>query len=191
MISSKRLASICCIIISSISQKRAWISAFGITRSLPFKYGQVSTLSTTSSQTLKTLSNEVEEITENGVYIVKQMPPPLPELKNSYYLLRHGQSWGNVEAVIFSSRSLATSEKHGLTPLGYDQGKISAKKFLRLLEKEEENGKRIFFYSSPFARARQTAQASLDGLSECKDDLDRLGLDLRFDVILEDGLMER
>jgi len=80
-----------------------------------------------------------KKLTEDGVYIVNQMPPPLPELlNNSYYLLRHGQSFGNVEMVISSARSLAKSEKHGLTLLGHEQGKESAKNLLDLL-KEKQN----------------------------------------------------
>jgi broad specificity phosphatase PhoE len=94
------------------------------------------------------------------------MPEPLPELKNSYFLLRHGQSEGNVEGVISSARSLATSEKHGLTKLGYEQGVESATNLLDLLEQQhessEDNTKNVIFYSSPFSRARQTAQACLD-----------------------------
>lgn len=125
------------------------------------------------------------------------MPEPLPELKNSYFLLRHGQSEGNVEGVISSARSLATSEKHGLTKLGYEQGVESATNLLDLLEQQhessEDNTKNVIFYSSPFSRARQTAQACLDGMKgEAQSErAKQMGLDIQLDMIIEDGLMER
>ncbi len=138
--------------------------------------------------------------TKDGVYICNEMPPRLPDnLKNTYYLLRHGQSWGNVEGVISSARSLATSEKHGLTSVGYEQGFNSAEDLLKLIKETNEfedggNPKRVFFYSSPFARARQTAEACLDGLKKNEDNknlANELNLDINEDLIIEDGLMER
>jgi len=106
--------------------------------------------------------------------------------------------------VISSARSLAKSDKHGLTPLGYEQGKESAKNLLDLLTEKQKtcsNGesggssfirRRVFFYSSPFARARQTAQACLDGLLEGNQHLvEEMNLDVQPDIILEDGIMER
>lgn len=61
--------------------------------------------SSSSSSSVPTMQQK--KLTKDGVYIVNEMPPPLPErLNNSYYLLRHGQSWGNVEMVISSARSL-------------------------------------------------------------------------------------
>ncbi len=116
--------------------------------------------------TIISVTEAAIETTKDGVYIVDSMPEPLPEnLKNTYYLLRHGQSWGNVAGVISSARSLAFSEKHSLTPLGYEQGFNSAQSLLSLVEQQlnEEEGskgsgstkektKRLFFYSSPFSR---------------------------------------
>lgn len=129
-------------------------------------------------------------------------PDPLPDpLHNDYYLLRHGQSEGNVEGVISSARSLATSEKHPLTPLGYEQGRDSAKQLLEGIEREGDGGttdkkRRVFFYSSPFARARQTAKACMDALLDDeanKKKVEELHLDIQTDagIILEDGIMER
>lgn len=141
-------------------------------------------------------------VTDEGVYIVNAEPDRLPDpLHNDYYLLRHGQSEGNVEGVISSARSLATSEKHSLTPLGYEQGRDSAKQLLDKIESEGDGGttdkkRRVFFYSSPFARARQTAKACMDALLD--DEANRkkvedLNLDIQTDagVVLEDGIMER
>jgi probable phosphoglycerate mutase len=132
------------------------------------------------------------------------MPPPLPSsenLKNKYYLLRHGQSTANVAEIISSARSLAYTDTHGLTDTGYQQGKDSAKQLLDLLDSEEERkdnkSRRLVFVSSPFARAKQTAQACVDGLKEAH--LERLeknknklsDLQLDEEIAMEDRLVER
>jgi hypothetical protein len=132
------------------------------------------------------ISNFVSEENQ-GVYIVDKMPELLPSLKNSYYLLRHGQSWGNVEGVISSARSLATSEKHGLTPLGLEQATESSQRLFNLIMNEEQKPYRVFFYTSPFSRARQTAQACLQGLKNIKTE----GCIIHNDLIIHYGLMER
>ena len=127
--------------------------------------------------------------------IVSEMPAPLPDnLKNTYYLLRHGQSTANVAAVISSARSLAYSDRHGVTQLGYDQGKQSAKQLFSLLKDEAKPGEQVIFISSPFARARQTAQACMDGLVEdisMKTIEDEVGIKVSTDIRLEERLMER
>jgi broad specificity phosphatase PhoE len=125
--------------------------------------------------------------------IVSEMPPPIPaNLKNKYYFLRHGQSTANVASVISSARSLAYSNKHGLTELGYQQGKESATQLLQLLQEEgAQSGDKLLFVCSPFARARQTAQACLDGLAEQEEAVKSLGLDIQKEVVFEDRLMER
>ena len=151
-----------------------------------------------TKESISTSTGQLEK-TKDGVYICKQMPPPLPnELKNTYYLLRHGQSWGNVEGVISSARSLATSEKHGLTQLGYEQGRGASDDLLKLIErnKKESDGdrkKKLFFISSPFSRARQTAMACLEGLqTENNQNIVKdLNLDIQEGLTIEHGLMER
>jgi probable phosphoglycerate mutase len=155
------------------------------------------------SKSSTTLDTSNLEITKDGIYICKEMPPALPEkLKNTYFLLRHGQSFGNVEGVISSARSLATSEKHGLTPLGYEQGRASSKHLLDLIKSIQEDegvdeknnkSKKLYFYSSPFSRARQTADACLEGLSQEQNTIiaEELNIDIQKDMIIEDGLMER
>lgn len=127
------------------------------------------------------------------VEIVSEMPPPLPtDLKNHYYLLRHGQSTANVAGIISSARSLAYSEKHGLTEVGYQQGKSSAEQLVSLIKQQSKPGDKIVFVSSPFARALQTAKACVDGLEESfLHELDELDLELSTDIQMEDRLMER
>jgi broad specificity phosphatase PhoE len=145
---------------------------------------------------MKRFSTSLESDIQKNCEVVSCMPEPLPELKNSYFLLRHGQSEGNVEGVISSARSLATSEKHGLTKLGYEQGVESAANLLDLLEQQHESSedkRKVIFYSSPFSRARQTAQACLDGMRDeaQSERAKQIGVDIQLDMIIEDGLMER
>mmetsp|Transcript_30906 Transcript_30906/g.72839 ORF Transcript_30906/g.72839 Transcript_30906/m.72839 type:complete len:329 (-) Transcript_30906:61-1047(-) len=128
--------------------------------------------------------------------IVEKMPGPLPEvLKNQYYMLRHGQSTANIAEIISSSRSLAYSEKHGLTAFGYEQGKESANQLLDILEKEGANpGQKVLFVSSPFARARQTAEACMDGLVDNEGNqerIKRMGIEIENEIAIENRLMER
>jgi broad specificity phosphatase PhoE len=138
------------------------------------------------------------------IQIGSDMPPPLSELnlRNRYYLLRHGQSTANVAEIISSSRSLAYTETHGLTPdVGYLQGKHSAKALLDCIERTSDDDessssprRRLILISSPFARAKQTAEACLDGLQEVsqQDRLQRLNLQVdSTDIPLHDKLVER
>eukprot|EP00548_Thalassiothrix_antarctica_P006697 CAMPEP_0194136760 /NCGR_PEP_ID=MMETSP0152-20130528/6765_1 /TAXON_ID=1049557 /ORGANISM="Thalassiothrix antarctica, Strain L6-D1" /LENGTH=316 /DNA_ID=CAMNT_0038833553 /DNA_START=78 /DNA_END=1028 /DNA_ORIENTATION=+ len=127
---------------------------------------------------------EKKEVTTT-IEVVLKMPDPLPNnLKNEYYMLRHGQSTANVAGIISSSRSLAYTKKHGLTPLGYQQGIDSAEQLVKLLTEEE---KEIVFVSSPFARAMETAQACLDGLRNNTSS----NLKIDSNIRIEEDLMER
>ena len=157
--------------------------------------------------------DHIEKVRNSMPTVVDGMPEYLDadKLQNEYFFLRHGQSTANVAEVISSSRSLAYSERHGLTELGYDQGFQSATKLLDVLEEQmskktapqcqdttTKNKKRLVFISSPFARARQTAEACLDGLlrrptgaEEIEGRIQKLGLDVQDEVLIEDLLMER
>jgi probable phosphoglycerate mutase len=125
--------------------------------------------------------------------IVDKMPDPLPSnLKNHYYMLRHGQSTANIAEIISSSRSLAYSEKHGLTAFGYDQGKESANQLLDVLDQEgAKPGQKLVFVSSPFARAKQTAEACIDGLTDNQERIKSMGIKMADDIAIDHGLMER
>ena len=126
------------------------------------------------------------------VRVVDKMPEPLPkDLKNSYYLLRHGQSTANVASIISSSRSLAYSEKHGLTPTGYEQGLQAAIQLLDMVEESAKPEEQIVLVSSPFARARGTAQACMDGLDELKSRTKEMNVEISSDIVLNDLLVER
>ena len=80
------------------------------------------------------------------------------------------------------------------TPLGYEQGKGSAACLLKDIKEQDEipsNGRELFFYSSPFARAKQTAQACLNGLLEEQSSLKDSKLNIQSEIRIEDGIMER
>uniref|UniRef100_A0A7S1ZIU3 Phosphoglycerate mutase (2,3-diphosphoglycerate-dependent) n=1 Tax=Ditylum brightwellii TaxID=49249 RepID=A0A7S1ZIU3_9STRA len=164
------------------------ISAFTVIRTQPLTPLSSARMSASLFMSTKSASSSEER---GKVEIVSEMPDPLPPLKNSFYLLRHGQSTANVEGIISSARSLAGSTKHGLTNLGYQQGKESADSLLDLISKAGEENKRVFFYSSPFARAKETAEACLDGLKEKSDRVKELNLDVQSEILFEDNLMER
>jgi len=149
------------------------------------------------------------------VEIVDKMPDPLSskELHNHYYLLRHGQSTANLAEIISSDRAtLAYSTKHGLTAMGYQQGKAAAVPLLEAIaankkaaasgDNDNNNNKtKVVFVSSPFARARQTAQACLDGLLLLRDEgsasstrfkeLMDDSLEIDETIVLHNGLVER
>jgi broad specificity phosphatase PhoE len=159
-----------------------------ITISFPALFSAFTPIATTNTRLLSAL------FAVPKVEIVSEMPEPLPDdLKNHYYLFRHGQSTANVAGIISSARSLAYSEKHGLTELGYQQGKSAAQQLISLFKKQAKPGEKVVFVSSPFARAHQTAQACLDGLMEkyYKDELQEMGLEVSHNIVMEDRLMER
>ena len=138
-----------------------------------------------------------------AIEVVSSLPEPLSTTQhNRYYLLRHGQSTANVDEVISSDRfQLSYSDKHGLTEVGYQQGKESAPLVLDCVAKQishiqTEKGShpmrhRLIFISSPFARARQTALACIRGLKEMTDRLDQMKLELDPFLRLNDWLIER
>jgi broad specificity phosphatase PhoE len=145
------------------------------------------------------------QVTYLPIEVVDSMPDWLPardSLSNHYYLLRHGQSTSNVEGIISSDRRLAYSETHGLTPTGQEQGRDAADVLLDLLAQqqqpspkgEDDSQQQVVFISSPFARARQTAQACLEGLQQSSKNTARLaelGLLVSDEIILQDQLVER
>jgi len=155
-----------------------------------FPLGRIHSTGWTTTRTSVRFSSPEHFVPD--VEVVTSMPEPLPaNLKNTYYMLRHGQSTANVQGIISSARTLAYSSKHGLTQLGYDQGRLASHQLLDLIA-QVGKGERIIMISSPFARARQTAQACLDGLvDECSEQVQSMGIRIQTEIQLEDRLMER
>ena len=133
------------------------------------------------------LSSQQQHLQDDDIPTADSLPPPLPcDLHNTYYLLRHGQSTANVASIISSSRSLAYTDRHDVTALGYEQGKASAKALLELVNNKQPHAQ-LVLVSSPFARARSTAAACLEGLLE-------IGIHnttLNTHIHLHNGLVER
>ncbi|MBO0821370.1 MAG: histidine phosphatase family protein, partial [Nocardiopsaceae bacterium] len=72
------------------------------------------------------------------------------EPRNRYFLMRHGQSKANVAKIIVSSLAADASGDYGLTALGREQVLLAAKRSGLPPD--------TVICSSPFARARQTAE---------------------------------
>jgi probable phosphoglycerate mutase len=70
----------------------------------------------------------------------------LPELKNEYYVMRHGRAKSNEEKFI----AARAENDGGLVTLGFDQAEKSSK--------DSGFGSDIVIVSSPLPRARQTAE---------------------------------
>ena len=83
-------------------------------------------------------------------------------LKNKYYGLRHGQSESNVMGII-SSSPLIGIPGHGLTKLGINQARKSATCLLDKIGRDNLNS--VQYISSPFLRAKQTAEESIDAIN--------------------------
>ena len=125
------------------------------------------------------------------VLVVDSMPERFSHLRHTYYLLRHGQSTANIASIISSDRyALAYTDRHGLTAVGYDQGRGAAQDLLDLLLLQEEKLP-IAFVSSPFARARQTAEACQGELQDLVKEDEATSFDILDDISIHDGLMER
>jgi len=168
---------------------------------LPSNQGRI-LLSLSSSSSSSIRDEDIKKARTLLPEIVNKMPNSLPQnLKHKYYFLRHGQSTANIAEIISSSRELAYSENHGLTSFGYKQGKESAKQLLDILSEDNNNNnaetgekQKLVFLSSPFARAKQTAEACIDGLMNNKDNqqkIQTMGLTIENEIVFENSLMER
>jgi glucosyl-3-phosphoglycerate phosphatase len=74
----------------------------------------------------------------------------ISELKNTYYVMRHGLSIPNEKHIIISRPENGIKPEHGLTKIGEEQSKDSAEK--------SGLGSNTTIYSSDFSRALQTAE---------------------------------
>ncbi len=97
------------------------------------------------------------------------------KLKNDYFALRHGQSKPNVSGIVLSNLEDGKKEEYTLTSEGEGQVQISVKK----AKEEELLGSDTIIYSSPFSRAKRTAEIAKDVLG------------VKDDIIFDDRLRER
>jgi len=84
-------------------------------------------------------------------------------LKNTYFVVRHGQSIPNVKGIIVSDPSAGCNPGNGLTDLGKTQACEAGKRLLELIN-ELNNG--VVIVSSDFSRVAQTAVLIKDEIYE-------------------------
>lgn len=99
----------------------------------------------------------------------------LQDLKNSYFVLRHGESRPNVLKIVLSSLEDGKKEEYTLTDKGEEQVRLSVKK----AKDEELLGSDTVIYSSPFSRTKKSAEIAKEILG------------VEEDIIFDDRLRER
>ena len=72
------------------------------------------------------------------------------ELKNRYFVMRHGESKANVAGIIISTPENGVKQDYALSELGREQARVSAEK--------SHLGPNTVIYASDFSRARETAE---------------------------------
>jgi glucosyl-3-phosphoglycerate phosphatase len=94
------------------------------------------------------------------------------DAKNTYVLLRHGQSKANVRGVIVSRPSIGVREEHGLTEKGREQAAAAGRRINELLKL---SGQSPVVFTSDFSRAFETACI----VSQCLERTAELRVDSR------------
>ena len=97
--------------------------------------------------------------------------------QNRYIGFRHGQSKANIQGIISSDFQIGVHGDHGLTPIGETQVVDSVTDLLSTIGSELINN--VVFVTSPFSRAKQTAE------------LAALCLEGAVSVEINEGLRER
>ena len=112
-----------------------------------------------------------------------------PNLTQSYYALRHGQSLANVAKIISSDPAISTVQ-HGLSDVGKDQARIAGEVFAdEYIKSQSTNNKKkykgVAIFSSDFTRARETASIFCESLQKANIPI------YTDDIIIEKRLRER
>jgi len=119
----------------------------------------------------------------------------IPNLRHSYYALRHGQSLANVAQIISSEPSISTV-RHGLSDLGQQQATAAGVSLAASLSSSSSSSirsrvttgtqpRRAAVFSSDFCRALETAHLVVNELKKKNVPIYRDG------VVLETRLRER
>lgn len=85
-----------------------------------------------------------------------------PQLKNKYWVLRHGRSIPNEKGLIVSHLSNGTLKEHRLAPAGIEQARLAGEQFRKELEEEKIPLHKVQIFCSPFSRTRDTAETVAD-----------------------------
>ncbi|KAI5077510.1 hypothetical protein GOP47_0007334 [Adiantum capillus-veneris] len=81
------------------------------------------------------------------------------ELKNKYWILRHGRSKPNERGLIVSHLSNGVLEEHGLSAVGINQAQEAGRLFLKETLAMGLGTNKVRIYCSPFSRTIDTATA--------------------------------
>ncbi|KAJ6943533.1 hypothetical protein NC652_009096 [Populus alba x Populus x berolinensis] len=105
--------------------------------------------------------NESIELSTNGKAsfpeksLQKQPSSNLPPRPRRIILVRHGQSQGNVDESVYTR---IADPKIALTEKGKAQAEECGKRIREMIEKDEADDWKVYFYVSPYKRTRETLQ---------------------------------
>mmetsp|Transcript_10184 Transcript_10184/g.30727 ORF Transcript_10184/g.30727 Transcript_10184/m.30727 type:complete len:230 (-) Transcript_10184:32-721(-) len=115
------------------------------------------------------------------------MQRAMPNLKNNYWLVRHGRSLANEAGIIIAKKENGVKPEYGLADLGKKQALEAGALLKERLASSPSGLSKLVVYSSPFSRTIQTAQGVLEGAGipetpiQMKDELMERG----FGTVLE------
>ncbi|GLI66199.1 hypothetical protein VaNZ11_009898 [Volvox africanus] len=84
------------------------------------------------------------------------------QLRNEYWLLRHGRSLANEVETIVSKPEHGIDERWTLAQGGEDQARAAGVKFGKVVQAAKRGGRTVRVYSSPFSRTRRTASLAAE-----------------------------
>uniref|UniRef100_A0A6N2MQ59 Phosphoglycerate mutase-like protein AT74H n=1 Tax=Salix viminalis TaxID=40686 RepID=A0A6N2MQ59_SALVM len=105
--------------------------------------------------------NESIELSTNGKASFPEKSPQKQQLKNlpprprRIILVRHGQSQGNVDESVYTR---IADPKISLTEKGKAQAEECGQRIREMIEKDEADDWKVYFYVSPYKRTRETLQ---------------------------------
>ena len=99
----------------------------------------------------------------------------MKELKNRYFILRHGESKANVAKIILSHPQEGVKKEYTLT----NEGENQVRKSVEQVKEKGQLDKETIIYSSPFSRCKRTAEVTKEVLG------------IKSEIIFDDKLRER
>ncbi|KAL6963407.1 hypothetical protein U1Q18_044447 [Sarracenia purpurea var. burkii] len=89
-------------------------------------------------------------------------PPPRPR---RIVLVRHGQSEGNVDESVYTR---VADPKIGLTAKGIGEAEESGRRIREMIEGDEEDDWKVYFYVSPYRRTLETLRNLAKAFDRCR-----------------------
>ncbi|KAG2439828.1 hypothetical protein HYH02_010461 [Chlamydomonas schloesseri] len=81
-----------------------------------------------------------------------------PDMRNEYWLLRHGRSLANEAEIIVSKPENGVESRWTLAPAGEDQATAAGRQLGQALAEPHRKGRPVLVYASPFSRTQRTAE---------------------------------